>query len=64
MGFLKFPKLNKNIESAITAPLQYEIDTSLSELINLIGLSKAERSYRLCNEAILTLEKMANKIGL
>ncbi|MBC7606344.1 MAG: FAD-binding oxidoreductase [Burkholderiales bacterium] len=48
---------------ASKALLQYEINTPLSELINLIGQSKAERSYTLCNEAILTLEKMANKIG-
>jgi glycine/D-amino acid oxidase-like deaminating enzyme len=47
---------------ASTSLLQYEIDTSLSELIELIGKKNAERSYHLCNYAIEQLGKIAQKL--
>ncbi|WP_300566537.1 FAD-binding oxidoreductase [Flavobacterium sp.] len=48
---------------ASTSLLQYEIDTPLSELINLVGEQHAERAYQLCNRAITVLGDIANEIG-
>lgn len=47
---------------ASTSLLQYEIDTPLSELKKLVGENNAERSYQLCNDAIITLGKIAEKL--
>ena len=47
---------------ASTSLLQYEIDVSLHQLIQLIGENAAVRSYKLCEAAILGLEKLAHKI--
>ncbi len=48
---------------ASTSLLQYEIDTPLHELAELIGIKKAARSYHLCNEAIAGLLTVAQTIG-
>lgn len=50
--------------SASTSLLQYEIDTPLHKLINMIGKEAAERSYQLCDYAIDELEKIAKKLKL
>ncbi len=47
---------------ASTALLQYEIDTPLSELQHKVGLYNAIRAYRLCDEAIDTLQTIATKL--
>lgn len=47
---------------ASTALLQYEIDTPLCELQNMVGLYNAVRAYRLCDESIDTLAGIAAKI--
>src|ERR1700754_3400259 len=38
--------------AASTAFLQYEIDTPLTELSQLVGMQNALKSYKLCREAI------------
>lgn len=48
--------------SATTSMLQYEIDTPLYELIEMIGEKGAVESYKACSEAIDTIEKLAGKI--
>ncbi len=45
--------------AASTALLQYEIDTELWELIDLVGESHAVRAYRLGLEAIDAIEELA-----
>lgn len=47
---------------ASTSLLQYEIDTPLSELKNLVGEKNAERAYQLCDYAIEALGKIAKKL--
>ncbi|MET0759550.1 MAG: FAD-dependent oxidoreductase [Flavobacterium sp.] len=47
---------------ASTSLLQYEIDTPLSELKNLVGEKNAERAYQLCNHAIEELGKIAKRL--
>lgn len=47
---------------ASTALLQYEIDTPLCKLKNMVGLKNAVRSYQLCVDAITKLGKIAEKI--
>jgi len=47
---------------ASTSLLQYEIDTPLSELKNLVGEQNAERSFQLCDRAITELGKIAKKM--
>lgn len=47
---------------ASTALLQYEIDTPLSKLIDLVGYQNAVRAYKLCEEAIYRLNKIAEQI--
>ncbi|MBC8163228.1 MAG: FAD-dependent oxidoreductase [Roseiflexaceae bacterium] len=49
--------------SASTALLQYEVDTPLFELIEMAGREHAVRSYLLCLEAILKLEKLIGELG-
>ena len=49
---------------ASTSLLQYEIDTPLYKLSELIGEKDAARSYWLCKEAIDKLIVLAAKIGL
>ena len=48
---------------ASTSLLQYEIDTPLCKLKNLVGLDNAVRSYQLCAEAIETIETITKKIN-
>jgi len=47
---------------ASTSLLQYEIDTPLCKLKNLVGLENAVRSYQLCAEAIETINTISRKI--
>lgn len=49
---------------ASTSLLQYEIDTPLVKLKDMIGLKHAVRSYQLCSQAIDELAVIAKKIGL
>ena len=49
---------------ASTSLLQYEIDTPLHELIDMIGAKAAVRSYKLGESAILKLEALAKKTGM
>ena len=49
--------------SASTGLLQYEIDTPLSKLVNLVGEYNAVRSYQLCAESIINIGNIAKKIG-
>jgi len=48
---------------ASTSLLQYEIDTPLSQLKNLVGLDNAVRSYQLCKEAIEKTNSISKKIN-
>jgi glycine/D-amino acid oxidase-like deaminating enzyme len=47
---------------ASTALLQYEIDTPLSELIEMVGEQHAVRAYQVCLEAITKLERLIAKL--
>jgi len=49
---------------ASTSLLQYEIDTPLFELAEMVGEKNAVRSYRLCIEAIDKLEEISQKLQL
>jgi len=49
--------------AASTAVIQYEIDTPLVELSELVGEKDAVRSYEACREAIGTLAKIDEMIG-
>jgi len=49
---------------ASTALLQYEIDTPLHELIELVGEKSAVRSYQLCAQAVEGLGIIAKEIGM
>ncbi len=48
--------------AASTAMLQYEIDTSLHELIEQRGLTCAVSSYKNCEKAIIDLKKIVDEI--
>lgn len=48
---------------ASTALLQYEIDTPLFKLTDLVGRKNAERSYLLCHDSIDELHKIHRQIG-
>lgn len=48
--------------SATTALLQYEIDTPLHKLVELVGKDHAVRSYKACLDAIHKLEQLAQKL--
>ena len=48
---------------ASTSLLQYEIDTPLSELKNLVGIENAVRSYQLCAESIETINTISKKLN-
>lgn len=49
---------------ASTALLQYEIDTPLFRLAEMVGEKNAARSYRLCVESIDALEEISKKLKL
>lgn len=46
-----------------TALLQYEIDTPLHKLIDMVGRRNAERSYMLCHDSIDELQAIHKQIG-
>jgi glycine/D-amino acid oxidase-like deaminating enzyme len=48
---------------ASTSLLQYEIDTPLNKLKNLVGLDNAVRSYQLCAEAIQTIGSISKELN-
>ncbi|HWB40923.1 MAG TPA: FAD-dependent oxidoreductase [Gemmatimonadales bacterium] len=48
---------------ASTALLQYELDTHLTDLTERIGVSAAQRCYRLCADAIGGIERLAGEVG-
>ncbi|MEO8150287.1 MAG: FAD-binding oxidoreductase [Bacteroidia bacterium] len=48
---------------ASTSLLQYEIDTPLCELKNMVGLKNAVRAYHLCVDAIETIESISSKLN-
>lgn len=43
--------------------MQYEIDTHLIELAAKVGVERAVRAYRLCYEAVETMEQLAKRVG-
>lgn len=49
---------------ASTSLLQYEIDTPLFELSEMVGEKDAARSYKLCIESIDALEEISEKLKL
>src|SRR5690606_29894985 len=49
--------------SATTSMLQYEIDTPLHKLIELIGKEGAMESYKACDKAIDQLESITKEIN-
>src|SRR5689334_11653171 len=49
--------------SASTALLQYELDTHLCDLIDMLGERDAVRSYQVCLEALGTLERLVAGLG-
>jgi glycine/D-amino acid oxidase-like deaminating enzyme len=48
---------------ATTALIQYEIDTHLCDLIDLLGEAPAIRSYELCQDAVRGVERLATGDG-
>lgn len=48
--------------SATTALLQYEIDTPLSELVEMVGEDHAARSYKVCLKSIHKIGRLAHKL--
>lgn len=48
--------------AASTAFLQYEIDTPLTELSNYVGEENAVQSYRLCRDAIYTIQELCGSL--
>ena len=48
---------------ATTALIQYEIDRHLCDLIDRVGKASAIRSYELCQEAVLGIERLATEDG-
>ncbi len=49
---------------ASTSLLQYEIDTPLHELVELVGEKIAVRSYQLCAQAVEGLGAIAKEVGM
>jgi glycine/D-amino acid oxidase-like deaminating enzyme len=50
--------------AASTALLQYEVDTPLHELIELVGKDDAERSYALCLQSIHKLQQLIEQLKI
>lgn len=50
--------------TASTAQLQYEIDTFLYELCNLVGIDNAVESYKLCLNSISTLQNIISELKI
>ena len=55
-------EIGNGSSSATTSMLQYEIDTQLHELIELIGKEGAEMSYKACSDAIDNLQEVAKEV--
>ena len=55
--------IGKGSTCASTALLQYEIDTPLHKLVDLVGEKNAIRSYQLCAQAVARAEVIAQEIG-
>ena len=49
--------------AASTALLQYEIDTHLTELSEIVGEAEAVKAYRGCAQAIRDIETLAREVG-
>jgi len=49
--------------SASTALLQYEIDTPLYKLQDMIGVAEARTAYRLCGDSINYIEKLTQEMS-
>lgn len=49
--------------AASTALLQYEVDTPLHQLGELVGTDAAVRSYQLCRDAVVKIRILAEKLG-
>lgn len=56
--------IGKGSTCASTALLQYEIDTPLHELVDMVGERNAVRSYQLCAQAITRLGAIASSLGV
>jgi glycine/D-amino acid oxidase-like deaminating enzyme len=56
--------IGKGSTCASTALLQYEIDTPLHKLVDLVGERNAIRSYQLCARAVERLGEIASSIGV
>jgi glycine/D-amino acid oxidase-like deaminating enzyme len=56
--------IGKGSTCASTALLQYEIDTPLHKLVELVGERNAVRSYQLCAQAVERLGEIATSIGV
>lgn len=50
--------------SASTAQLQYEIDTFLYELCDMVGINNAVESYKLCLKSIITLQNIISELKI
>jgi glycine/D-amino acid oxidase-like deaminating enzyme len=50
--------------SGSTGLLQYEVDVPLRELVRRVGMAKANRSYRLCLEAIDKIGSLVKKLHI
>lgn len=46
-----------------TGLLQYEVDTPLYKLIDLVGEDHAVRSYRLCRDSLKKIKRLTRRIG-
>lgn len=55
-------KIGMGSTCASTALLQYEIDTPLAELIEMVGYYNATKSYQLCIDAIAKIEKITKDL--
>jgi glycine/D-amino acid oxidase-like deaminating enzyme len=60
---LEADEVARGSTAATTALIQYEIDTSLVDLIERVGGDHATRSYRLCLEAVRGIEALATGVG-
>jgi glycine/D-amino acid oxidase-like deaminating enzyme len=56
---LEAREIARGSTAATTALIQYEIDTHLVDLIELVGADHAVRSYRLCLDAVRGIEALA-----
>lgn len=48
---------------ASTALLQYEIDTPMHKLAQMVGMQNAVQAYELCRQSIYDIEKVHEKLG-